>query len=197
MRQLIEQMINDSIAVKQLVLQQQLDTIQRIARMAIDCLQGQGKILLCGNGGSAADAQHIAAELVGKFLKLRDALPAVALTTNTSILTAIANDISYDAVFARQVQALCGERDLLLGISTSGNSPNVLEAVRAARERGAKTVGLTGGSGGRLKELADLALNVPAYKTPHIQETHIWALHFLCEVVEQELFGEETETALV
>jgi len=189
MRQLIEQMINDSIAVKQLVLQQQLDTIQRIARMAIDCLQGQGKILLCGNGGSAADAQHIAAELVGKFLKLRDALPAVALTTNTSILTAIANDISYDAVFARQVQALCGERDLLLGISTSGNSPNVLEAVRAARERGAKTVGLTGGSGGELARLADVTLVVPSDSTPRIQESHIMVGHIVCDLIEREIFG--------
>jgi len=189
MRELIERSIGDSIAVKQQLLVQQVETIERIAGLGVQCLRGGGKILICGNGGSAADAQHIAAELVGKFLKLRDALPALALTTNTSILTAIANDISYDAVFARQVEALCTAQDLLLGISTSGNSPNVLEAVRAASRKGARTVGLTGGDGGELARLADVTLVVPSDSTPRIQESHITVGHIVCDLIEREMFG--------
>jgi D-sedoheptulose 7-phosphate isomerase len=188
MKALIEQSIAESIAVKQKLVQQ-TELVARIARECVAVLRAGGKIVVFGNGGSAADAQHIAAELVGKFLQHRDALPAIALTTNTSILTAIANDISYDAVFARQVEALVTERDLAIGISTSGASPNVLEGIRAAKAKGARTVGLSGGDGGELARLADLALTVPSSSTPRIQESHITVGHILCDLIERELFG--------
>ncbi len=140
-----------------------------------------------GNGGSAADAQHIAGELVGKLLLERQALPAIALSTNTSILTALANDYGYETVFSRQVEALVDENDVVIGISTSGNSPSVTEAIKAAIAKGAKTAGLTGGSGGTLAEVADLVIIVPSEVTPRIQEAHITIGHIICEMVEKEL----------
>lgn len=173
------------------------EAVCRLARWMTETIRAGNTIYLCGNGGSAADAQHVAGEFINRFLINRRPLPAVALTTDTSVITAIANDFSYDDIFAKQVEALARPGDLLIGISTSGNSENIIRAVLAAHDKKTRSAALTGGSGGRLIELADLALNVPAHKTPHIQETHIWVLHFLCEMVEQELFGEETETALV
>lgn len=148
------------------------------------------KILLFGNGGSAADSQHIAAELVSRFRRERAALPAIALTTDTSILTAISNDYGFEEVFARQVEALGQEGDVVLGISTSGNSPNVLNAVRKAAEIGMKTVGFTGQDGGKLKECVDVCFRVPSQSTPHIQEVHIAVAHALCEVIEEALCQE-------
>lgn len=141
-------------------------------------------MLVCGNGGSAADAQHIAGELVGQFLKVRRALNVRALSTDTSVITAWANDIGYETVFSRQVEAYGAPGGVLLGISTSGNSRNVLEAARVARSLDMSVIGLTGESGGRLAELCDVALNVPATATPRIQEMHIMVYHFLCEAVE-------------
>lgn len=152
-------------------------------------LQDGGKVMVAGNGGSAADAQHFAAELVGRFLKERRALPALALTTDSSILTAVGNDYGFDEVFARQVEALAAPGDLFVGISTSGNSENVCRACDAAVRRGCSTLVLVGGKGGRLGERDGLVLKVPATHTPHIQEGHLLLVHLLCDLVERELFA--------
>jgi len=158
--------------------------IEAAASMMIETLQGGGKILLCGNGGSAADAQHIAAELTGRFVRERRALPAIALSTDTSALTAIGNDYGFERIFARQVEALAGEGDLLVGISTSGNSANVLRALEQADALGCLTLGLSGRDGGAMNELCDLNLVVPGDVTARIQEMHILIGHILCELVE-------------
>lgn len=163
---------------------EQADRIEAAAGLMIDGLKGGGKVLFCGNGGSAADSQHLAAELTGRYLRDRAPLAAVALTVDTSALTAIANDYSYDEVFARQVRGLGRAGDVLVGISTSGNSRNVVAALEAARALGMRTVGLTGAAGGRMKELCDVCLCVPSTDTPRIQEMHIAAGHMLCELVE-------------
>ncbi len=152
-------------------------------------LRAGHKVLLFGNGGSAADAQHIAAELVGRYKLLRPALPALALTTDTSALTAIGNDYGYQAVFARQVEAHARPGDVVIAISTSGNSPSVLEGVAVARRQGAITIGLTGGSGGKLIDVVDHCIVVPSEQTPHIQQAHITIGHIVCDLVEQALFG--------
>ncbi|WP_229007006.1 D-sedoheptulose 7-phosphate isomerase [Methylophilus sp. Leaf408] len=148
------------------------------------CIQQGGKILLCGNGGSAADSQHIAAEIVGRFKKERKGLPSIALTTDTSILTSVGNDYGYDYIFARQVEALCRPEDILIGLTTSGNSANVVRAIEAANEIGATTVGLTGGSGGKLNALCRYNIVVPSNVTARIQEAHIFIGHSLCEILE-------------
>jgi D-sedoheptulose 7-phosphate isomerase len=148
------------------------------------CIQQGGKILLCGNGGSAADSQHIAAEIVGRFKKERKGLPSIALTTDTSILTSVGNDYGYDYIFARQVEALCRPEDMLIGLTTSGNSANVVRAIEAANEIGATTVGLTGGSGGKLNALCRYNIVVPSNVTARIQEAHIFIGHSLCEILE-------------
>ncbi|MCX6542858.1 MAG: D-sedoheptulose 7-phosphate isomerase [Acidobacteria bacterium] len=152
-------------------------------------LRSGGKILVCGNGGSASDAQHVAAELVGRFERERPALPAIALTTDTSILTAIGNDYGFDRVFARQVEAVGRAGDVLLGISTSGGSPNVLEAIGAAKSRGLTTVALTGRDGGVVGAAADIHINVPSPSTARVQEVHRTLLHAMCELVERELYA--------
>ena len=157
------------------------------AEMVIAALRAGGTVYWVGNGGSAADAQHLAAELVGRFYHDRPPLRSHALTVNTSALTAIMNDYPPEIVFARQVQASCGPNDVLVAISTSGNSPNILAAVEAARALGTKTIGLTGARGGRLAELADLVLRAPSTTTPRIQEVHILLGHTLCEMVEATL----------
>ncbi len=175
----------DSIQAKQRVIEEELPTLNRIAGLLNRALREGGKILLFGNGGSAADSQHIAAELVSRFRRERAALPAIALTTDTSILTAIGNDYGFGEVFARQVEALGQEGDVALGISTSGNSPNVLNAIRKAAEIGMKTVGFTGQDGGKLKECVDICFRVPSQSTPHIQEVHMAAAHALCNVIEE------------
>jgi len=152
------------------------------------CLARGGKILLCGNGGSAADAQHLAAEFVNRFLMDRPALPAVALSTDTSILTAIGNDLDFNQIFARQVEALGRKDDMLVAISTSGNSANVLAALHTAREAGLTTVGLSGHGGGEMARLCHILLDVPSARTPLIQEVHIAAGHLLCQLVDHYLF---------
>jgi D-sedoheptulose 7-phosphate isomerase len=161
--------------------------VARAAEMVVAALRADGKLLLFGNGGSAADAQHIAAELAFKMGRERQALPALALTTDSSLLTAISNDRSFDFVFARQIQALGRRGDVALAISTSGNSPNVLEAVRQARAQEITTIGLLGAGGGRVAPLVDLALVVPHDVTPRIQEVHITISHILCELIEDAL----------
>jgi D-sedoheptulose 7-phosphate isomerase len=150
------------------------------------CIANGGKILIMGNGGSAADSQHIAAEIVGRFKKERKGMPAIALTTDTSILTSVGNDYGYDYIFARQIEALCRPEDLVIGITTSGNSANVVRAMGAAKEIGATTVGLTGGSGGKLTALCDYNLIMPSNVTARIQEAHIFVGHSLCEILESD-----------
>ncbi len=168
--------------IRQLVAQE--DSFERAAVRITDCLLAGSKILWCGNGGSAADSQHLAAELVGRFHRTRRAFPSIALTTDTSILTAIANDWSYEEVFARQVEALGQAGDVLVGISTSGNSKNVCVALAKARELGIFTVAMTGQSGGRMATLADVCLRVPSMDPARIQEGHILCGHILCEWIE-------------
>lgn len=165
-------------------------TIVEIAQSIIDTYNKGGKVVLFGNGGSAGDAQHIAAELVGKYKMIRKPLPAISLTTNTSIITACANDYGYESVFTRQVQALVEKDDVVIGISTSGSSPNVLEGIKAAKEIGAKTVGFTGEQGSLLGNTVDICLAVPSNDTPRIQEAHITAGHIICFLVERAIFGD-------
>jgi D-sedoheptulose 7-phosphate isomerase len=162
--------------------------IDACARLLAGALRDGGKVLVMGNGGSAADAQHLAAELVGRFLRERRALPAIALTTDSSILTAVGNDYGFDRIFQRQVEALAVPGDVVIGISTSGNSPNVLLALQAAREIGCTTVGLLGRDGGKIAAQVDVNLTVSSMQTPHIQEVHAIIVHILCDLVEQQLF---------
>src|SRR3954447_16162942 len=178
--------IEDHIMVVEQLKSQQ-DLFENIADQMIRAIRGGKKILWCGNGGSAADSQHLAAELVGRFRRERRGWASIALTTDTSILTAIANDYGYDAVFARQVEALCQPGDLLVGISTSGNSPNVCRAVECARSLGAFTAGMTGQGGGQLASLTDACLRVPSNDTARVQECHTVFGHMLCDRVELEL----------
>lgn len=149
-------------------------------------IKNGGKILLMGNGGSAADSQHIAAEIVGRFKKERKGLPAIALTTDTSIITSVGNDYGYDYIFARQIEALCRPEDLVIGLTTSGNSANVVSAIQAAKTIGATTVGLTGGTGGKLNALCDYNIVIPSNVTARIQEAHIFVGHSLCEILESD-----------
>lgn len=179
--------LEDNIALQR-YLQEQAEILTTIAELLIQAFQKGNKVFLFGNGGSAADAQHIACELSGKFYLNRNPLPAIALTTNTSSLTAIGNDYGYEEVFARQVKGLVREGDIVIGISTSGNSPNVLRGTEQAKQMGAITIALTG-QGGKLKELTDFVLSVPSNDTPRIQEAHITAGHIICYLVENALFG--------
>lgn len=181
--------IRDSIELKN-HLQKEVKTLHTIAEQIVRAFQQGRRVFLFGNGGSAADAQHIAAELSGKLYLDRDPLPAIALTTNTSALTAIANDYSYETVFARQVRGLVTKRDVVIGLSTSGTSANVLLGMEEARRRGAITVAFTG-QGGKLAALADYVLSVPSSDAARIQEVHITAGHIICYLVEQELFGKD------
>ena len=180
----IEDRLSDSIRTKERVLQLLVPTIEKAATLLIDSLEEGHKILLFGNGGSAADSQHIAAELVGKLLVKRRALPAIALTTDTSNLTALGNDFGYETVFQRQVEALGQPGDVAIGISTSGRSPNVLAAMTAAKEKGLRTIALTGRDGKPLADMADLSIIIPSDSTQRIQESHITIGHILCELIE-------------
>jgi D-sedoheptulose 7-phosphate isomerase len=170
-----------------------VDDIRDAARLLIDALRAGHTVYVCGNGGSAAQAQHIAGELVGRFLIDRAPLPCVALSTDTSVLTAVGNDYAFEEVFSRQVDGLVREGDVLWALSTSGASPNVLKAASHARKRGAKILGMTGRTGGKLKELCDVTLAVPADSSPPVQEGHLALLHILCGLVETALFAEEDE----
>lgn len=179
--------LNEHVDVFNRLLETQVDSIDACAKIISDTFEQGGKILLCGNGGSAADAQHIAAEFVGRYEKERRALPAIALTTDTSALTALANDYHFDRIFARQVEALGSSGDCLIAISTSGNSPNVIAAIMAARSAGCKIIGLTGSGGKKLASLCDAVVMVPSDRTARIQEAHIAVAHYWCEVLDKQL----------
>jgi D-sedoheptulose 7-phosphate isomerase len=181
----------DSIAAKRATLETCAGAIAAAAERLIECFRGGHKLLAFGNGGSASDAQHLCAELAGRYVRERPGLPAIALTANTSDLTAIGNDYGYDRVFARLVEAHGRAGDVAIAISTSGNSPNVLEAVAAARQRGLKTIGLIGRGGGKLASCVDVPITVASDDTPRIQETHIAIIHVLCELVDDALFPPE------
>jgi len=187
MRERIKEIILESIQVKEGLLKSQVSSILQISTLVIEALKKGGKLILFGNGGSASDAQHIAAELVGRFKKDRPALAAISLTTNTSIITALANDFGYETVFSRQIEALADKNDIALGISTSGRAKNVALGLKQAKKMGLKTIALTGGDGGELIKLADVSLVVPSSITARIQEAHITIGHILCELIEENL----------
>ena len=183
----INNRLEETLEVLTKVKETQTKLIEEIGKILTQCFKDGNKMLICGNGGSAADAQHIAAEFVGKFYKIdRPALPAIALNTNTSIITAIGNDFGYDMTFSRQVEALGQKGDILVAISTSGNSVNALEAVKVAKEKGMKVISFTGEGGGKLGEVSDLIVKVPSKNTPIIQNMHIAILHVICELVENK-----------
>jgi D-sedoheptulose 7-phosphate isomerase len=188
----LRRIVENSIAAHQKLLEESLPNLAQISAVITDCLRGGGKVLFCGNGGSAADAQHVAAELVGRFAIERDAFPAIALTTDTSILTAVGNDWDFRDVFARQVRALARSLDLVVGISTSGRSANVVRALEAAREKGANTLAFVGRNGGPIAKAADFVFKAPATDTARVQELHILAWHGICEIVEASLAAPET-----
>lgn len=189
MIKLIEEQINASIELKKLLLKDDLlEAVKKAADLVIGAYKEGGKVLFCGNGGSAADAQHLAAELVGRFKKERRALPAMALHVNTSALTAIANDYSYNDVFVRQVEAFGRPKDVLIGISTSGKSENILRALALAKEKSLKTIGFTGKNVANMRPLCDVLLSVPSEDTPRIQEVHMLWGHIICGLTEGELF---------
>jgi D-sedoheptulose 7-phosphate isomerase len=181
----IRSLAAESIAVKQRFFEESAGLLLTVGRRMAECLQAGGRVLTFGNGGSAADAQHLAGELVGRYLLDRPALSALALTTDPSVITAVGNDMGYEAVFRRQVEAHGRRGDVAIGISTSGRSPNVVQALAAARERGLVTVALTGGGGGLLAGRVDYLIDVPTTSTPRIQEVHGMVVHLLCQVVEE------------
>lgn len=189
MENILRRSLADSIAAKEDFYKIHKQKLFQLVDWVVNCFKSGNKLMVCGNGGSAADAQHLAAEFVNRFLINRMPLPAIALTTDSSILTSVSNDFSYDDIFAKQVEALGKRGDVFLGISTSGNSPNILRAVEASRKLGVRTAALTGGSGGLLAAEAELVLTVPSEKTPHIQEAHLWIEHMLCWLVDERLFG--------
>ncbi len=193
MKHIIHSRISESIETKQKLLSNErlLQTIEAVTQAVIKSLQSGNKILFCGNGGSAADAQHLAAEFSGRFYLNRKALPAEALHVNTSYLTAVANDYSYDVVYARLVEGIGVKGDVLVGLSTSGNSVNIIKAFKAAKENGMITVAFTGESGGKMKGEVDYLINVPSSVTPRIQEAHILVGHIICEIAEAEYFKSE------
>ncbi len=192
-KNLISEYIEGSKKKKKELLRTRSDEIAQIAGVIIDGYRHGKKVLWFGNGGSAADAQHLACELVSRFYLERKALASIALNTNTSELTAIANDYNFDQIFARQVEGLVNQGDIVIGISTSGNSPNVIEGIKKAKQLGAVTVAFTGAGGGKLKGNVDFLLDVPVKITPHIQESHIMIGHIICYLVEKELFGDKSE----
>ncbi|KAF0812891.1 Phosphoheptose isomerase [Andreprevotia sp. IGB-42] len=194
LKQRVRQHFEDSIAAKQAAMERLTPAIAAAAEKLVQVLITDGKILACGNGGSAADAQHFAAEMVGRFERERPGLAAISLSTDTSAITAIANDYDYDMVFSKQVSAIGRSGDVLLAISTSGNSPNVVSAIHAAHERQMSVIALTGREGGQIGEILggeDIHLCVPAQRTARIQEVHITAIHALCDAVDYLLLGGE------
>lgn len=190
MQDIIKNRINESINTKQKLLEQSdfVNKVEKATNACIKAFSRKQKVLFCGNGGSAADAQHLAAEFSGRFYYDRDPLDSEALHVNTSYLTAVANDYSYDEVYARLVKAKGSEGDVLFAISTSGNSQNIINAIEVARKRGMTIIGMTGESGGKMAGLCDILLNIPSKDTPRIQECHILTGHIICELVESALF---------
>lgn len=186
----IANIIKSSIDVKERILNDAnlLLKINEAAELIIKTYKQGGRVFFCGNGGSAADAQHLAAELSGRFYFDRPPLAAEALHVNTSYITAVANDYAYDVIFSREVDAFCKEGDVLVGISTSGNSANVLKAFETAKDKGVLTIAMTGESGGKMASISDILINIPSNDTPRIQESHITIGHIICQIVEEELF---------
>jgi len=187
----IKSIISASISVKQNILadESMIQQLEKVSQLITTAFKNGNKVLFCGNGGSAADAQHLAAEFSGRFYTDRDALPAEALHVNTSYLTAVANDYSYDVVYARLVKGLGHKGDVLIGLSTSGNSKNIIEALKVAKEKGMITIAFTGETGGKMKDMSDYLFNVPSKDTPRIQESHIMLGHIICQLVEEQYFG--------
>jgi D-sedoheptulose 7-phosphate isomerase len=186
----IKQIIASSIQVKEKILQDEvlITTVEQAVTWIVTAFKNGNKVLFCGNGGSAADAQHLAAEFSGRFYTDRDALPAEALHCNSSYLTAVANDYSYDVIYSRLIKGIGNKGDVLIGLSTSGNSKNIIHAFEAAKEKGMITIAFTGETGGKMKVVSDLLLNVPSTDTPRIQESHIMLGHIICELVEANYF---------
>ncbi len=188
MEKIITSILDESIQIKT-EMKKLIPLIKKISIEIINAYKSGKKVILFGNGGSAADAQHIAAEFVGKFYKDRKSLPALALNVNTSVITATANDFGYDLIFERQVSSLADKGDIVIGISTSGNSPNVIKGLEKAKEKGATTIGLTGQKENKIEKIAQYCLKIPSTDTPRIQEGHITVGHIICYLVEKELFG--------
>lgn len=186
----IKNIISNSIAVKNSILTDSklLSTVEQCVTVVANAFRNGNKVLFCGNGGSAADAQHLAAEFSGRFYTDRDALPAEALHCNTSYITAVANDYSYDVIYSRMVKGIGIKGDVLIGLSTSGNSKNIMNAFEVAKEKGMITIGFTGATGGKMKDITDHLINVPSTDTPRIQESHIMLGHIICQLVEEAIF---------
>jgi D-sedoheptulose 7-phosphate isomerase len=191
MKQKIRDILQDSISTKERILEKQIDTIYQITLQVISCLKKRGKIFFFGNGGSAADSQHLASEFVGRFQRERDPLPAISLTTDTSIITSLSNDYNFEIIFSRQIEAMGKKGDLAIGITTSGRSKNVILGLKKAREMGLKTIVFTGKGGKNLKNFVDICLAVPSSITARIQEAHITIGHIICELVEKTLFKDK------
>jgi len=191
MQDQILKLIQASIDVKLKVLENKelQDTVARSVSALVTAFRNGNKVLFCGNGGSAADAQHLAAEFSGRFYTDREALPAEALHVNTSYMTAVANDYSYDVVYSRMVQGIGRKGDVLVALSTSGNSTNIVKALEVAKEKDMVTIGFTGATGGKMKDICDLLINVPSTDTPRIQESHILLGHIICQLVEEQYFA--------
>ncbi len=192
MKNYIKNQVKKSYETKQNIYNNEelLDKIEQVSKLCVKLYKANKKTLLAGNGGSAADAQHIAAEMVGRYGFDRPSLPSLALTTDTSVLTAIGNDYGYEQVFSRQLESMGQEGDLFIGISTSGNSQNIINAFKSAKEKNIKSVALVGKDGGEMAKLADYAIIVPSDITPRIQESHILIGHILCDIIEKEIFGD-------
>jgi len=192
MRKIVIRELEESASIKRILAENLPDVIANAAKIVLNVYKAGGKVFLIGNGGSAADAQHIAAEFIGRFKLERMGLPAIALTTNTSTVTALANDYGYDRVFSRQLEALANDKDVLIAITTGGTSPNILKAAEMAHSKGVIVIGLTGATGGKLKDMADLTIMVPSDNTARIQEAHITIGHIICHLVEEGLFNESS-----
>lgn len=191
MKDKIQEIISESLAVKNLVLQDQrlIGIVGEIVTLIVDRFREGKHLYFCGNGGSAADAQHLAAEFSGRFYINRDALPSEALHCNTSYLTAVANDFSYDLIYSRLIKGIGKPRDILVGMSTSGNSTNIVKAFETAREKGILTIGMTGEGGGKMAALSDYLIDIPSRNTPRIQEAHMLLGHIICQLVEEQFFS--------
>jgi D-sedoheptulose 7-phosphate isomerase len=191
MKEQIVNLLNESIKTKQLLIEdeKQIEIISKVVKCMIDAYKNNKKVIVFGNGGSAADAQHMVAELVGRYKKERPPLEAVSLNTNVSTLTALGNDYGYEMVFSRQLESCAKQGDVVIGITTSGKSPNVIKAIEVAKKIGCVTVVLTGKDGGTIKNLVDYCICVPSNDTPRIQEVHITIIHIICDLVEQTVFG--------
>lgn len=189
MKEDIKNMFKEGIALNKKIINDYSDKIEEAVNLILSALKNNKKILLCGNGGSATQASHIAAEFIARFKKERKALPAIALTTDLAIITAIGNDYGFDKIFERQIEALGNKGDVLIALTTSGNSPNLIKAIEKSRTIGIKTIGFLGKDGGKLKNAPDTEILIPSDNTPKIQEAHLTILHIICELVENKLFN--------